>query len=52
MEYSSHLWDGSTKKYQLKALEKVDKRARKLIGDNGLFGKRLLSLKHPCKVNS
>ncbi|KAJ0178555.1 hypothetical protein K1T71_006378 [Dendrolimus kikuchii] len=36
MEYCSHLWDGSAK-YQLEALESIEKRARKLVGNDRLF---------------
>ncbi|CAH2218036.1 jg22219 [Pararge aegeria aegeria] len=32
MEYCSHLWGGSAK-YQLEALDSVDRRARRIIGD-------------------
>ncbi|CAH2227837.1 jg4588 [Pararge aegeria aegeria] len=33
MEYCSHLWDSSAK-YQLDALDSVDRRARRLIGND------------------
>ncbi|CAH2217294.1 jg22198 [Pararge aegeria aegeria] len=46
MEYCSHLWDGSAK-YQLDALDSVDRRARMLIGD--LANKKLKSLEHRRK---
>ncbi|CAH2243564.1 jg12875 [Pararge aegeria aegeria] len=48
MEYCSHLWDGSAK-YQLDALDSVDRRARRLIGNN-LVVSRLQSLEHRRKV--
>ncbi|CAH2243694.1 jg8754 [Pararge aegeria aegeria] len=48
MEYCSHLWDGSAK-YQLDALDSVDRRARRLIG-NDLVVSRLQSLEHRRKV--
>ncbi|CAH2237729.1 jg13478 [Pararge aegeria aegeria] len=47
MDYCSHLWDGSAK-YQLDALDSVDRRARRLIGD--LANKKLQSLEHRRKV--
>ncbi|CAH2226749.1 jg805, partial [Pararge aegeria aegeria] len=47
MEYCSHLWDGSAK-YQLDALDSVDRRARRLIDD--LANKKLKSLEHRRKV--
>ncbi|CAH2210118.1 jg14194 [Pararge aegeria aegeria] len=47
MEYCSHLWDGSAK-YQLDALGSVDRRARRLIGDQA--NKKLKSLEHRRKV--
>ncbi|CAH2268442.1 jg16874 [Pararge aegeria aegeria] len=47
MEYCSHLWDDSAK-YQLDALDSVDRRARRLIGD--LANKKLKSLEHRRKV--
>nr|XP_034828886.1 uncharacterized protein LOC117986156 [Maniola hyperantus] len=50
MEYCSHLFDGSAK-YQLAALDAVDSRARRLIGeDSPLLGK-LQSLDHRRKHN-
>ncbi|XP_026330574.1 uncharacterized protein LOC113238064 [Hyposmocoma kahamanoa] len=48
MEYCSHLWDGSAK-YQLEALDSIDRRARRLIGDDELEYK-LHSLAHRRKV--
>ncbi|CAH2241462.1 jg15659 [Pararge aegeria aegeria] len=48
MEYCSLLWDGSTK-YQLDALNSVDRRARRLIGNDLVFS-RLQSLEHRRKV--
>ncbi|CAH2209118.1 jg20570 [Pararge aegeria aegeria] len=44
MEYCSHIWDGSAK-YQLDALDSVDRRARRLIG-NDLKVSRLQSLEN------
>ncbi|CAH2226581.1 jg13563 [Pararge aegeria aegeria] len=35
MEYSSHLWDGSAK-YQAEALDSLDPRARRIIGNESL----------------
>ncbi|KAJ8705935.1 hypothetical protein PYW07_010712 [Mythimna separata] len=35
MEYSSHLWDGSAR-YQLEALEAIETRAKKIIGNDAL----------------
>lgn len=51
MEYCSHLWDGSAK-YQLDALDSVDRRARRLIGDDALVETKLQSLEHRRKVAS
>ncbi|CAH2088457.1 unnamed protein product [Euphydryas editha] len=49
MEYCCHLWDGSAR-YQLEALESIDRRARKLIG---MFAsRRLQSLEHRGLVAS
>ncbi|XP_046976467.1 uncharacterized protein LOC124542575 [Vanessa cardui] len=48
MEYCSHLWDGSAK-YQLDTLDSVDRRARRLIGDQTLVTK-LQTLEHRRKV--
>ncbi|XP_046976458.1 uncharacterized protein LOC124542564 [Vanessa cardui] len=48
MEYCSHLWDGSAK-YQLDTLDSVDRRARRLIGDQTLVTK-LQTLAHRRKV--
>ncbi|CAH2245637.1 jg6548 [Pararge aegeria aegeria] len=47
MEYCSHLWDGSAK-YQLDALDSVDRRARRLIGD--LANKKLQSLYYVARL--
>ncbi|CAH2226404.1 jg26617 [Pararge aegeria aegeria] len=47
MEYCFHLWDGSAK-YQPDALNSVDHRARRLIGD--LANNKLKSLEHRRKV--
>lgn len=49
MEYCCHLWDGSAK-YQLAALDSVDRRARKLIGDDKLVKTKLHSLAHRRSV--
>lgn len=49
MEYCSHLWDGSAK-YQLSALDSVERRARRLIGDKRLLDAKLHSLAHRRKV--
>lgn len=51
MEYCSHLWDGSAK-YQLEALETIDRRAKRLIGDDTMVEAKLLSLEHRRKVAS
>ncbi|CAH2241659.1 jg26959 [Pararge aegeria aegeria] len=48
MEYCSHLWDGSAK-YKLEPLDSVDRRARRLIG-NDLVVSGLQSLEHRRKV--
>ncbi|CAG9782712.1 unnamed protein product [Diatraea saccharalis] len=48
MEYRSHLWEGSAK-YQLTALDSVDRRARKLVGDCDLDNSKLHSLSHRLK---
>ncbi|XP_045510136.1 uncharacterized protein LOC123705420 [Colias croceus] len=45
MEYCSHLWDGSAK-YQLESLEAIERRAKRLINDDVLIGKKLQSLAH------
>ncbi|XP_063378573.1 uncharacterized protein LOC134665528 [Cydia fagiglandana] len=50
MEYCSHLWDGSAK-YQLAALDSVERRARRMIGDKKLTAK-LQTLAHRRKVAS
>lgn len=49
MEYCCHLWDGSAK-YQLEALDSVDRRARRLINNDILTDKKLQSLEHRRKV--
>ena len=51
MEYCSHLWDGSAK-YQLEALESIERRAKRLIGKDTLVRKRLQSLEHRRKIAS
>jgi hypothetical protein len=51
MEYCGHLWDGAAK-YQLNALDSVDRRARRLIGDVALVGSKLQSLEHRRRVAS
>ena len=51
MEYCCHLWDGSAK-YQLEALDSVDRRARKLINDDELVYKKLHHLQHRREVAS
>ncbi|CAH2216719.1 jg26030 [Pararge aegeria aegeria] len=48
MEYCS-LWGGSAK-YQLEALDSVDRRARRIIGDNSLTQAKLHSLQHRRNV--
>ena len=49
MEYCSYLCDGSAK-YQLDALETIERRAKKLINNDALVEKRLQSLAHRRKV--
>lgn len=49
MEYCCHLWDGSAK-YQLAALDSIEKRAKKLINDPDLVEAKLQSLEHRRKV--
>ena len=49
MEYCCHLWDGSAK-HQLEALDSVDRRARKIIGDDLLTQHKLQDLEHRRKV--
>ncbi|CAH2236486.1 jg21246 [Pararge aegeria aegeria] len=49
MEYCSHLWGGSAK-YQLKALDSVDRRARRIIGDKSLTQAKQHSLQHRRNV--
>lgn len=49
MEYCSHLWDGSAK-YQLSALDSVERRAKRLIGDKKLVTTKLHSLAHRRNV--
>ncbi|KAL0878611.1 hypothetical protein ABMA27_003690 [Loxostege sticticalis] len=49
MEYCCHLWDGSAK-YQLAALDSVERRAKRIIGDNKLVASKLHSLAHRRKV--
>ena len=49
MEYCSHLWDGSAK-YQLAALDSVDRRARRIIGNEALCNAKLQTLDHRRKV--
>lgn len=51
MEYCSHLWDGSAR-YQLEALEAIDNRARRLVGDDSLTTGRLQTLEHRRLVAS
>uniref|UniRef100_A0A2H1W7F5 SFRICE_013510 n=1 Tax=Spodoptera frugiperda TaxID=7108 RepID=A0A2H1W7F5_SPOFR len=51
MEYCSHLLDGSAK-YQLDALENIERRAKRLINDDALVEARLQSLEHRRKVAS
>lgn len=51
VEYCSHLWDGSAK-YQLEALESVERRAKRIINDDALTNARLQSLEHRRKVAS
>lgn len=49
MEYCSHLWEGSAK-YQLAALDSVQRRAKRLIGDENLVKSKLHSLAHMRNV--
>ncbi|KAJ8731368.1 hypothetical protein PYW07_004532 [Mythimna separata] len=49
MEYCSHLWDGSAK-YQLDALESIERRAKKIIGNDALVESKLQSLGHRRRV--
>ena len=51
MEYCYHLWDGSAK-YQLDALESIDRRAKRLIGNDALVASKLQSLEHRRRVAS
>ena len=51
MEYCSHLWDGSAR-YQLDALESIEKRAKRIIGNDRLVETKLLSLEHRRRVAS
>ena len=51
VEYCSHLWDGSAK-YQLEALDSIQRRAIRLIGDEKLVKAKLQSLEHRRKVAS
>lgn len=51
MEYCSHLWDGSAR-YQLDALESIERRAKRIIGDDALVESRLQSLEHRRRVAS
>ncbi|CAH2094022.1 unnamed protein product [Euphydryas editha] len=51
MEYCCDLWDGSAR-YQLEALESIDRRARKLIGDEMFASRQLQSLEHRRLVAS
>ncbi|CAH2242596.1 jg14132 [Pararge aegeria aegeria] len=49
MEYCSHLWGGSAK-YQLEALDSVDRRARRIICDKSITQAKLHSLQHRRNV--
>ena len=51
MEYCCHLWDGSAK-YQLEALDSIERRAKRLIDDDTLVEARLQSLAHRREVAS
>ena len=51
MEYCSHLWDGSAR-YQLDALEAIERRARRIISNDALVESRLQSLEHRRRVAS
>ena len=51
MEYCSHLWDGSAR-YQLDALESIEKRAKSIIGNDRLVETKLQSLEHRRRVAS
>ena len=45
MEYCSHLWDSSAK-YELQALNTIEKRARKLVKDKTLLDTQVQSLRY------
>ncbi|CAH2244257.1 jg20201 [Pararge aegeria aegeria] len=49
MEYCSHLWGGSAK-YQLEALDSVDRRGMTIIGDKSITQAKLHSLQHRRNV--
>lgn len=51
MEYCSHLWDGSAR-YQLDALEAIERRAKRIIGNDALVESKLQSLEHRRRVAS
>lgn len=51
MEYCCHLWDGSAK-YQLDALDSIERRAKRLVGSDQLFDSKLYSLEHRRRVAS
>ncbi|XP_045510058.1 uncharacterized protein LOC123705358 [Colias croceus] len=51
VEYCSHLWAGAAK-YQLSALDSIEKRAIRLIGNEALTTSKLHSLEHRRKVAS
>ena len=50
MKYSTHLWDGSAK-YQFAALDSIECRAKRLIGDEALASK-LHTLAHRRNVDT
>jgi hypothetical protein len=49
MEYCCHLWDGSAK-YQLAALDSVERRAHRLFGNDSTLKSKLQSLEHRRRV--
>ncbi|XP_063362860.1 uncharacterized protein LOC134651689 [Cydia amplana] len=49
MEYCCHLWDGSAK-YQLAALDSIERRAHRLLGDDPAVKSKLQSLDHRRRV--
>ncbi|KAF9814744.1 hypothetical protein SFRURICE_014839 [Spodoptera frugiperda] len=51
MEYCSHLWDGSAR-YQLDALEAIERRAKRIIGNDALVESKLQSLEHRRRIST